>query len=93
MLSGHSYGAVPVRLKGAVVDTSRPKREMRIPLSHEKEPRYYIIQSQPGDERSMHDAASAAGARIVSYLPEHAYLVEIEANRLGRSSDKNPSAG
>ena len=72
-----SEGPAPIRLKATTIDTGRLRTDQR---PHRPPPpatrRYFIIQSKEAMCGALADDIVARGAKIISYLPENAFLVE-----------------
>lgn len=67
-----------ILLANALVDTTRPD-PLPVPDAWRAgpEPGAYIVQMRSADPRAFHDAVTAAGGRVVSYIPNNAFLVRI----------------
>ena len=67
-----------ILLENALIDTSRPL-DFSIPehLRAAGDPGSYIVQARGAVDDKFHAALSAAGAKIISYIPNNAYLVRV----------------
>ncbi|MBN1918502.1 MAG: S8 family serine peptidase [Verrucomicrobia bacterium] len=80
---GAAYGAGQaarsIRLKAATIDTSEPV-EVPAPVRRDqpspRASRYFIVQSAAPVDEAFVRTLEARGARIISYLPDDAFLVE-----------------
>ena len=73
-----------VLLENALFDTDQPL-EVSIPqaLRASGDPGSYIVQSQGRVDGAFRSALEAAGAKIISYIPNNAYLVRADAATAG----------
>jgi subtilisin-like proprotein convertase family protein len=69
-----------ILLANALVDTARPE-PLPVPPAWRAgaEPGAYVVQMRTPDPRAFQDAVVAAGGRVVSYIPNNAFLVRISA--------------
>jgi subtilisin family serine protease len=76
-------GPPQVRLKPATIDTSKAES-----VERDRAPRaarrYYIVQSKERVGKPFAQALRARGARIISYLPDDAFLVEASPDQLAQ---------
>ncbi len=74
-----------ILLENALVDTSRPLG-FSVPASLQRsgEPGSYIVQARGVVDNGFRAALAAAGATIVSYIPNNAYLVRASAETADR---------
>lgn len=74
-----------VLLENALIDTGRPL-DFTIPdhLRAAAEPGSYIVQARGPVDNAFRAALAAAGATIVSYIPNNAYLVRASADAANR---------
>src|SRR5262249_5014602 len=65
-------------LRNALIDTAGPA-DLKIPvqLQSKGEPGGYIVQAAGGLDNAFRDRLMAAGAAIISYVPNNAYLVRV----------------
>ena len=86
-LSRLSRSDAAVLLRNALVDTTSPE-PLTVPaaLRATPEPGSYIIQSRGPASQAFREAIAAEGGRIVSYIPNNAFLVRITAAAAGRLS-------
>src|SRR6266576_266913 len=70
-----------ILLENATIDTSRPL-DFSIPehLRAAGDPGSYIVQARGAVDDTFRAALSAAGAKIISYIPNNAYLVRVSQN-------------
>ncbi len=66
----------PIRLKAATIDTGKAEPVPRGQARGLAARRYFIVQFKPGAGKAFREQAAARGAKIISYLPEDAFLVE-----------------
>ena len=70
-----------ILLENATIDTSRPL-DFSFPehLRSAGDPGSYIVQARGAVDDTFRAALSAAGAKIISYIPNNAYLVRVSQN-------------
>jgi subtilisin-like proprotein convertase family protein len=80
-----------VLLRNAHIETTEPLESLEIPvhLRAEGDPGAYIVQAKGVVSAKFRAAVEDTGARVVSYLPHNAYLVEASAEAIGRMSFVN----
>jgi subtilisin-like proprotein convertase family protein len=79
MNNGHA-----ILLENALVDTERPL-DFSIPkhLRSQKDPGAYIVQSRGSSGAAFRALLARAGAQVVSYIPNNAYLVRVSVGGAG----------
>src|SRR5690348_4393638 len=79
-----------ILLENALWSTKRPVQPA-IPdhLHAQGDPKSYIVQSRKALDRNFHDMLKQAGADIVSYIPNNAYLIRGSAE-VARRAEANP---
>ena len=76
-----------ILLENALIDTARAGG-LEIPeqLRSTKEPGSYIVQSRGPIDAAFRSVLTDAGAEVISYIPNNAYLVRIKGSGMGRVS-------
>ena len=76
-----------ILLENALIDTSRPL-DFSIPehLRATGDPGSYIVQARGAVDDRFRAALTAAGAKIISYIPNNAYLVRLSEGGAGQMS-------
>ncbi len=77
-----------ILLQNALIDTTAGLGGLHIPqnLQAKGDPGAYIVQAHGPTSPAFRAALQAAGAQIVSYIPNNAYLAQISAAGAGRLS-------
>ncbi len=80
-----------ILLQDALIDTAYPPSLLNIPenLKAKGDPGSYIVQAHGVITPAFRMVLQGAGARIVSYIPNNAYLVQISAANAGLLSANN----
>jgi hypothetical protein len=71
-----------ILLNSATFDTSRPQRQLMLPIQAAAQRQLWLVQFAGPIRMEWYDALAATGVRIVSAVPEYAYLVYGDAQQL-----------
>ena len=77
-----------ILLQNAFIDTAASLGGLKIPdnLKSKGDPGAYIVQARGPISAAFRAALQAAGAQVVSYIPNNAYLVQMNASSAGMMS-------
>ena len=81
-LTATAQASAPVRLKAGHIDTKHTEK-LTIPSKSKRyEKNYYIVQAEGKKAKQLKKAATTSGAKVLSYLPDDAFLIEISSKKL-----------
>jgi subtilisin family serine protease len=74
--------APPIRLKSGPIDTGKQIQLIPHQKANRSQTAFYIIQGHDRSAKRLKKEAIASGARIISYLPDNAFLIEASPARI-----------
>jgi len=79
-----THSASPIHLKSRIIDTGKPEELRPQKVFEPGETAYYIVQGLGRNPKRLKSAAASSGARVISYLPDDSFLIEIQPGRINR---------